>query len=93
MRSAGIGFCCVLLALLLLYSGLAVTEKGVHELLGLQRQPAAFRISLGPVGEPLLVFGGRPVPLNPTGWVTQAGKWRVEFRHFFGDRNLDKAER
>lgn len=86
MRSTGTGFFCILLAFLLLYGGLVVAEKGLQELLGLQRQPEAIHFCRGLSGDPpLFIFGGRVAVLNPAAWIERVKRWWAEFRHDLGE--------
>lgn len=58
MRQFMLWLAVLLTALLLLYAGLNVVEQSMHELLALERPPAAFTLRRGLDGTFILTFSG-----------------------------------
>lgn len=64
MRSFFTVFTMLLLTLLLLYAGLNLTERNLSELMGLEREAAAFTVVRDSGGTFTLTFSGAAVTLN-----------------------------
>ncbi|NLY39265.1 MAG: hypothetical protein GX044_08205 [Firmicutes bacterium] len=78
MRQIMLCLAALLAALLLLYAGLNVAERGVHELLALERPVAAFTLRRGLEGRFEITFGGSSYLVNFGQIVERLKAWGAQ---------------
>ena len=78
MRQIMLWLAALLAALLLLYAGLNVAERGVHELLALERPVAAFTLRRGLEGGLEITFGGSSYLVNFGQIVERLKAWGAQ---------------
>ncbi len=80
MRSFCYSVAAVLLALLLLYGGLNVVERGMMDLMALEREPGAFTLRRQDGGGIAVTFGGGQIILDPAEFLAAVKDWWERYR-------------